>query len=238
MIAFLLDPKSRELGNSQVVLEKLKEYLEFQRTIPTGQTVDKLTPSETQSSKLYHTLAQMLCDLSDSDKLTSPDFTDVIASSFKSLYDILQGHLAILEKMQNIVPAPQPVLHAIYTAHEAGRTAVQFFLYFSKLRKEVWSKHEDNKIKLSRIAHSLLRTVADKASTIKMSMNEGGWIDKVLEAVLPEPSEGDDQSKFVDEIVEAMRDLVDENFMEEWAGEVVESWRESVVGFALLKESI
>jgi N-terminal acetyltransferase B complex non-catalytic subunit len=238
MVALLLDPKIKELGTSQVILENLKEHLDFQKSIPGDQTTDRLTPSEIQTSKLYCTLAQMLCDISGSEKVTSPGFTDAIALSFKSLFDTLQGHLAILEKMQNIIPAPQPVLHAIYTAHEAGRTAVQFFWYFSRLRKEIWSKHEDNKIKLSRIAHSLLRAVADKTSMIKMGMDEGGWIDKVLEAVLPEPSERADQSKFMVEIVEAMKDLIDENFMEEWAGEVVESWRESVVGFALLKESV
>ena len=65
-------------------------------------------------------------------------------------------------------------------------------------------------------------------------MNKGfESVDKVLEFVLPE--ETGEQQGVSSAIVEALREHLDDGFMEQWAGEVAESWRDSVTGFSLLK---
>jgi N-terminal acetyltransferase B complex non-catalytic subunit len=72
--------------------------------------------------------------------------------------------------------------------------------------------------------------VIEKSSTIKKSLDEGGWIDKVLESVQGDPDVADTTS-----VAGTLRSVVDENFMEQWAGEVVDSWKDSVKGFAYFK---
>ena len=72
-------------------------------------------------------------------------------------------------------------------------------------------------------AREVMRAVVDEAKGTKNGLDESGWIDRVLE------------SMEVGSSGEQLRSLVGENFLEEWAGSVVEGWRESVTGLGYLK---
>lgn len=72
-------------------------------------------------------------------------------------------------------------------------------------------------------ATQILEAVVEKSKVIKDGLDESGWIDRVLESM---EARGPG---------EQLRNLVGENFVEEWAGFVVEGWRESVTGLGLLK---
>lgn len=72
-------------------------------------------------------------------------------------------------------------------------------------------------------AKKVLEAVEEKSKMIKNGLDESGWIDRVLESM----EVGDSGEK--------LRSLVGENFLEEWAGWVVEGWKESVTGLGLLK---
>jgi N-terminal acetyltransferase B complex non-catalytic subunit len=77
--------------------------------------------------------------------------------------------------------------------------------------------------------------VTEKCATVKKGLDEGGWIDKVLESVLPDIQEASDgENAAVAPIIVTFKELIEENFMEEWAGQVVESWRDSVIGFSYI----
>lgn len=72
-------------------------------------------------------------------------------------------------------------------------------------------------------AKQVVQAVGEVSKSIKNGLDESGWIDRVLE------------SMEVGESGEQLRGLVGENFMEEWAGCMIEGWRESVTGLTLLK---
>lgn len=72
-------------------------------------------------------------------------------------------------------------------------------------------------------AKSVMEAVVQKSKEIKSGMDESGWIDRVLESIE------------VGDSGEQLRSLAGENFMEEWAGCMVEGWRDSVTGLGLLK---
>lgn len=83
--------------------------------------------------------------------------------------------------------------------------------------------------KIAAVAQRLLQTVAEKSAAIKKGLDEGGLIDKMLDSVLQGP-DGADAS-----VLGKLRDSVDESHLELWAGDVVESWRDSVAGLSYLK---
>jgi N-terminal acetyltransferase B complex non-catalytic subunit len=70
--------------------------------------------------------------------------------------------------------------------------------------------------------------VLEKAQLVKKGLDEGGWIDRVIDGGLP--IDGEAQAT-----ADVLRELVDDNYIEEWAGLAVESWGESVQGLSHIK---
>lgn len=76
-----------------------------------------------------------------------------------------------------------------------------------------------------------MQIVAEKSVVVRKGLDEGGWIDKVLDSVLQvQGSEGEKAS-----VLGSLTDLMDAGRLEVWAGDVVESWRDSIVGLSFLK---
>jgi len=143
---------------------------------------------------------------------------------------ILQSRL--IERLQEIerlrsasAPATRQVLHSLFTAYDIGTSVARTDTYITRM---------DPQIKLQgsiQLAERLVKAVIAKSAMIKQSLDEGGWIDKVLNSVFQGDLDiSDDKS-----IPGTFKSVVDENFMEEWAGQVVDSWRDSVKGFAYFK---
>lgn len=177
----------------------------------------------------------MICNACDKELWSEPDVRGKIDEYNRDLIESLEKHAVFVEGMEGLVPAFQETLHALYTAHEVGTAALNFCSYISRRGKDVFGKQANTNEKVEEVAERLLKAVAAKCVAVKKGLDDGGWMDKVLESVLPD--EGVGASGMSAEILKAMRELVDENFMEGWAGEVVESWKDSVVGFSLLKAS-
>jgi N-terminal acetyltransferase B complex non-catalytic subunit len=134
-----------------------------------------------------------------------------------------------LSKLDTFAPASQGVLLSLYTTYELGITVLKFSAYLARIglpAPESFSFNEEIKSYGDRLVHAVI----EKSSTIKKSLDEGGWIDKVLESVQGDPDVADTTS-----VAGTLRSVVDENFMEQWAGEVVDSWKDSVKGFAYFK---
>jgi N-terminal acetyltransferase B complex non-catalytic subunit len=135
----------------------------------------------------------------------------------------LEQHLSFVKEDQNTTPALWNTLHTLYTAYDLASTITKATKFLSqKDVKAHKSQIEQNKA-LGESAKQVMQAVVDKSKGIKNGLDESGWIDQVLE------------SMEVGASGEQVRSLVGENFLEEWAGSVVESWRESVTGLGLLK---
>ncbi|KAK4162403.1 N-acetyltransferase B complex non catalytic subunit-domain-containing protein [Cladorrhinum sp. PSN259] len=86
------------------------------------------------------------------------------------------------------------------------------------------------------------RVVADVKthfSKLKEGLSESGWLDRVLEVTFPE-HDGNDGNDDDDVVVGAVRRVVrrgggGQEDEEEWAGKVVDSWRESVKGWVIVQ---
>lgn len=131
---------------------------------------------------------------------------------------------------QESAPVDGPGLRALYSIYELGRTAINFAAYVSRRDPKL---ADGPRRRFAESGRQLVNVVIRKSSIIKKRLDEGGWIDKVLESVM-QVDRGIDTVP----IGETLKKVVDEDFMEEWAGQVVESWRESATGFSYFKPEV
>lgn len=69
---------------------------------------------------------------------------------------------------------------------------------------------------------------------MKEGLAEAGWLDRLLDVVLPE-AEGKEEGSG-GEIARVVEEVVGGRAVaEEWAGRVVESWREGVKGWGMVR---
>lgn len=190
-----------------------------------------LTVPETLSQATFEALAHILNVVCDRDLCAEPDAEANLDGWNSDLVQSLEKHVESVEEMKGLVPALQSTLHALYTAHEVGIAVLGFCAYVARQGKNVYEKQVEANTKIKETAEKLLVVVEGKCRDVKKGVDEGGWIDRVLECVLPDEGAGGE------ELVKGLKELADENFMEAWAGEVVESWKDSIVGLALLKGS-
>lgn len=152
----------------------------------------------------------------------------------KSLLERLEEQLSFVEALHDFVPAFGGTLHTLYTAHEVGRTVLNFCSYLSKQGKEFVERQKGSSTMIDKLARKILHSVVAQCSVVKKGLDEGSWIDKVLNCTLPDASETSNGVSA--HLAAGFRELLDENFVEDWAGHVVESWRDSVTGFSYLKD--
>ncbi|KAK0126361.1 hypothetical protein ONS95_007967 [Cadophora gregata] len=233
-LLILIDPSTPTSGEGQILQQWLKQYIDFQKNcqIPKVGSED-LTGPEALAKSTYDAMAFIIYHACDRALCSESDIMDKLDSYNKDLAESLEKHLATIDKMEDLVPAFASTLHTLYTAHEVGTAVVNLCSYISRRGKDVSDKQaEANKTALD-LAQRLLQATIGKSATVKSGLDEGGWIDKVLECVLPDATGG--EQRVSPGLVEALREHLDEGFLEQWAGEVTESWRDSVAGLSLLK---
>jgi N-terminal acetyltransferase B complex non-catalytic subunit len=220
-------------GEKDMLMQWLKKYLGSQKQQEFG--TEHLTRSEDLANRTYHSMATLILEACDNERWDQPDFQERLDSQNAALVDNLTQHVAVIEGMQDLVPAFFSTLHALYAAHEVGKTATNFCSFLQIQGKGTHQKQSETNKKVKEVAHQLLQVVTEKCATVKKGLDEGGWIDKVLESVLPDIQEASDgENTGVAPIIGTFKELMEENFMEEWAGQVVESWRDSVSGFSYI----
>jgi N-terminal acetyltransferase B complex non-catalytic subunit len=168
-------------------------------------------------------------DVCDRERWSDQKFQERLDSHNKELCESLEEQKSLIENIKRPVPALSSTLHALYTAYEIGKIATKFVNYLSSKGKDIHESQVEANKKITEVAQRLLQTAAEKSVAIKKGLDEGGLIDKVLDSVLQGP-DGKDTS-----VLGEMRDVVDESHLELWAGDVVESWRDSVAGLSYLK---
>ncbi|KAE9381361.1 hypothetical protein N431DRAFT_424923 [Stipitochalara longipes BDJ] len=228
----IVDPSSDVAQEKELLHLWLKQYLDSQKpTQPAKVKSEGMTCSEQLAADTFYAMALILRASHDQDQWAENDFQARLGKYNTDLVESLEEQLALIENLKEPVPAFGNTLHVLYTAHEAGRTILNFCKYVSKQGKGFVEKQKEASTKINELAKKLLQLVVDKCAVVKKGLDEGGWIDKVLECTLPEAQEGSDGEV----VMVALRELLDENFLEEWAGDVVESWRESMIGLSYLK---
>lgn len=147
-------------------------------------------------------------------------YNNDLISSLECLIENLEGN-------KILVPPLASTFHALYTSYDIAKTTLSFSTFLAKQGKEAHESQVEASKKVWEVARKLMTVVAEKVTIVKKGMDEGGWIDKVLEDVLGPDNE--------ESVIGKVRDLMDDAVLEVWAGNVVEAWRESVVGLGFLK---
>jgi len=184
-----------------------------------------LTSTERLALEAYLSLSNIIVEACDS-KQASPSLDEHNISLCEKL-----DKLVVLVKGNESSHLPfGDALHTLYTFHELGSVIVKAAKYISQPTNRAAKSQIAANPKLAEQAKKLMQAVADISKLIKSGLDESGWIDRVLESVL-----GEESTEGTDLVVEKLKKVVNENFLEEWAGGVVESWRDAVTGLSYLK---
>jgi N-terminal acetyltransferase B complex non-catalytic subunit len=198
-------------------------------SIPIG-----LTKCEVLSMQAHNNMADIILCIGDEERRSEPDLAPGLQALNEDLCEALEMQLAHVVKIKNEALAFQETLHTLYTAYELGIMVMKFISYLSRTKQDIYNTQEQANLKTSGMAERLLQAVFEKSTTIKKGLDESGWIDKVLESVSHGEQASTDQGI---SIADTLKGIIDENFLEEWAGHVLESWRDSVVGFSNFKSA-
>ncbi|KAL2019351.1 hypothetical protein VTK56DRAFT_9731 [Thermocarpiscus australiensis] len=89
---------------------------------------------------------------------------------------------------------------------------------------------------LGEIAAKALGEVKGHVQKLKEALGEGGWLDRLLDMVFGPGEEDETTSGDDDEVTKAVSEVVGGRAgAKEWAGKVIESWREGVKGWGMVK---
>ncbi|TVY14865.1 N-terminal acetyltransferase B complex subunit arm1 [Lachnellula arida] len=226
----LLQPIPDDKGGKTASQAALQSFLgSTPEKVPKSSSRNLLTQPEELSRQSYDAMDLIIQYVCDRERWSDQKFQEQLDSHNKELCEILEDQRSFIESIKGPVPALSSTLHALYTGYDSGKTASKFSVYLSSKGKDIPQSQAEANKKIAEVAQRLLQTVAEKSAAIKKGLDEGGLIDKMLDSVLQGP-DGADAS-----VLGKLRDSVDESHLELWAGDVVESWRDSVAGLSYLK---
>lgn len=212
-------------GERQELLQWLQDYTSTRNYT---ETQGIYTRAEELAKQAEEAITLLVREISDKSRWTDEKFSARLDTSGATLQTALEDLTHLVESQKHIVPAFYDTLHNLYTAYDVVKTTLDVNNYVSKQSKNVPEVVKTINETMGETARKLLQVLLEKVQVVKKGLDEGGWIDKLLEGSLPEEGSVKATGKVV-------RGLVDENFLEEWAGLVVESWGESVQGLSLIK---
>jgi N-terminal acetyltransferase B complex non-catalytic subunit len=155
------------------------------------------------------------------------NFQTTLDSSNANLISRLEQALEQIKNLKAIVPAFADVLQLLYTTYDLVLITLAFCKFLGAKDKKVHSSQAAPTAKILALCQELQKVIAEKATVVKKGLDEGGWIDKVLDSV----NGADGQETVIGEL----GDLVDAGRLEVWAGDLVEGWKDSCEGLMLLK---
>ncbi|PQE03427.1 N-acetyltransferase B complex non catalytic subunit protein [Rutstroemia sp. NJR-2017a BBW] len=212
------DTKSKDTASltsiKETYLPKLQALLEQEKAAQEA----TLTRPEHLTLEAFIHLAEIIVKTS-----TSSEPEPTLAISNASLRAKLEQVQKLVNGCQHPTPASFDVLHTLYNAYDLASNVERAVRYLGQAHLKVAKAQIEENKKIGESAVKAKQAVEEKVKSIKDGLDESGWIDSVVE-VLEVGGLGDQ-----------LRGMVGDNFVEEWAGEVVESWRESVVGLGYLK---
>jgi N-terminal acetyltransferase B complex non-catalytic subunit len=216
------DTKSKDTAGltsiQDTYLPKMQALLEQEKAAQAHGQEATLTRPEHLTLEAFIHLADIIVQAS-----TSPQPESALAVSNVSLRAKLEQVTKLVNGRQNPTPASFEVLHTLYYAYDLASNVERAVKYLAQAHLKVGKTQIEENKKIGESAMRVKQAVEEKVKGIKDGLDESGWIDSVVEVLE------------VGGLGEQLRGMVGDNFVEEWAGEVVESWRESVVGLGYLK---
>ncbi|KFY06783.1 hypothetical protein V492_07759 [Pseudogymnoascus sp. VKM F-4246] len=133
-------------------------------------------------------------------------------------------------------------LHPLYLAHETASLVIAAAKFVNSKEVETHAKTCEELDRVAAVAKEVQELVVDTAERVKVKMNGGGWIDRVMTWLWEEPV-GDPNvgimewwlPGFVHTPGRWVAQELGQEFCEWWVGEVVDSWKESVIGLSALR---
>ncbi|KFY04476.1 hypothetical protein O988_00742, partial [Pseudogymnoascus sp. VKM F-3808] len=166
----------------------------------------------------------------------------------KALADIaeLLGNLKNVGKTNldeiRYYPSFNGTLHPLYLSHEIASLVIAAAKFVNSKPVETHAKTIEAMNELATKARELQEVVVGFAENVKVKMNGGGWIDRVMTWLWEEPIGHPDVAimdwwhpKFMHTPGRWVAQELGQEFCEWWVGEVVDSWKESVIGLAALR---
>ncbi len=193
-----------------------------------------MTVPERSAMEAYLVMADIFIDSADTERWSDADFELWLRTQNDVFCALLDRHAAQLDSEPS-APASWDVLHALHTAHELASAGTRMVAALTGKAKALHASQGAANEEVRRRAQALQAVVERKTARLKAKVDESGWIDRVIQTVTntgEDASGGDDT---IAAVVEPLAQTVDEGFLEAWAGDVVESWRESTGAFALLR---
>ncbi|ELR02124.1 hypothetical protein VC83_06962 [Pseudogymnoascus destructans] len=139
-------------------------------------------------------------------------------------------------------PSFNGTLHPLYLAHETTSLVIAAAKFVNSKAVETHPKTCEVMDGLAVHAREVQQLVANTAEKVKVKMNGGGWIDRVMTWLWEEPVGNPDVAimdwwhpKFAHTPGRWVAQELGQEFCEWWVGEVVDSWKESVIGLAALR---
>ena len=143
-LMLIVDPSSDVTQEKGILHIWLKQYLDFQKQSPAANVGSEgMTRSEELAAATYHAMALILRAARDQEQWTETDFQGTLEKYNKDLLDTFEEQLVLIENLKKPVPAFGCTLHVLYTAHEVGRTVVNFCKYLSKQSKDFVAKQKE-----------------------------------------------------------------------------------------------
>lgn len=200
------DYRSDKLGKEEQNLFDLGIALaEAVLLLTQGGTLDKDRKIPEEASEALRAIGQRVVDIMA--KISSP-LTD------------LPDDKKPAEQPAKLVPDFLTVLFPLYTAHEACALTHEVGSFLKEGMRNDWAEET-----LMGQGQKLKEDLVEKTKYLKRYMDEGGWLDKIEDAVRGGEDEG-----VAKEVGTAVEEVVGEGFLEQWAGEVRDSWVDSVDG--------
>ncbi|CAG8961090.1 hypothetical protein HYFRA_00002633 [Hymenoscyphus fraxineus] len=229
-----------------------------------------LTKPENCARKFYEAISNILHSSLSSSFWKEQKFESRLEAHNEDLRNALSSLLELLNGIKDLTPAFGHVLHAIFTAHSLASHILSFIDFQTKIpSKEIHPSQLAANKKTEMLAREIIQKTLQMVGAIKKGMDEGGWIDRVLDSVTGAAAEGAggvgelmdggamemvgaikkgmDEGGWIDRVLDSVTgaaaegaggvgELMDGGAMEVWAGDLVEGWRDGVVGLGLLKD--
>ncbi|CCU78903.1 cytoskeleton organisation protein/Dec1 [Blumeria hordei DH14] len=177
-----------------------------------------MTHSEMLVHRIFRVMTLIISEPYDDPYWSDETFQQHIREYNESLLEYLATYHQHISELYSTTPAFLNTLNALFTAHETGSALLKFCLYLQKRLSFTHDSLLQIHQNLNLEAKALIKKVVEKCTEIKKALDDCGWIDRVLFRTQGE-----------------VKILVGELFIEEWAGLVVESWRENIKGLGYLK---
>lgn len=181
-----------------------------------------LTKAEQLALEAYTALGHLTASAATKSKISAETSLEAFE---KQIIASLAEMTQLLHDKQTATPAFWDYLHMLYMAYEVNDAVVSLTRDASKGSEKLSCAD------LSEQAKKLQEAIHKGWVQYKDRMDESGWIDQVIESVAPSETE----IEGVSEIAGPLKSLIGEDFLEERAGELVDSWRESIAGLTHLK---